>query len=138
MSLSATASATRPSPASPRATCSAISPVLTALVAAVAGAVGIEWLRSRHRTAGDQALALLFYTGLAAGVVIASSPGAFNADLFAFLFGSILTVTREDLLSSRCSAAGLAVDRRFSTARWPAVVLDEEGAKVGRRAGRAR
>ena len=37
-----------------------VSPVLTALLAAVAGAVGIEWLRSRRRTAGDQALALLF------------------------------------------------------------------------------
>ena len=28
-----------------------VSPVLTALLAAVAGAVGIEWLRSRRRTA---------------------------------------------------------------------------------------
>ena len=64
----------------------------------MAGAVGIEWLRSRHRTAGDQALALLFYTGLAAGVVLASAAGALNVDLFAFLFGSILTVTREDVV----------------------------------------
>ena len=74
-----------------------ISPVATALVATVGGAVGIEWLRSRHRAAGDQALALLFYTGLAAGVVIASAAGSFDAGLFAFLFGAILTVTPEDL-----------------------------------------
>jgi zinc transport system permease protein len=75
-----------------------ISPVLTALVAAVAGAVGVEWLRSRRQAVGDQALALLFYTGLGAGVVLASSAGALNVNLFSFLFGSILTVTREDLL----------------------------------------
>ena len=43
-----------------------ISPVATALVAAVGGAVAIEWLRARHRAAGDQALALVFYTGIAA------------------------------------------------------------------------
>ncbi len=45
-----------------------ISPVGTALVASVLGAVSIEWLRSRRQAAGDQALALLFYSGIAAGV----------------------------------------------------------------------
>ena len=49
-----------------------ISPILTALVAAVAGGVAIEWLRSRRLAAGDQALALVFYTGIAAGVVLVS------------------------------------------------------------------
>src|SRR5918994_4892505 len=75
-----------------------ISPVGTALVTAVIGAVAIEWLRSRHRTAGDQALALLFYTGIAAGVVMISAAGALDANLFSFLFGSILTVGPGDLL----------------------------------------
>src|SRR5215203_219681 len=53
-----------------------ISPVLTALVAAVIGATAIEWLRTQRRTAGDQALALVFYTGLAAGIVVISAAGA--------------------------------------------------------------
>ena len=74
-----------------------ISPVLTALVAAVIGALTIEWLRSRGGAAGDQALALVFYTGIAAGVVLVSRAGALNVNLFQFLFGSILTVTRNDL-----------------------------------------
>ena len=42
-----------------------VSPVATGVAAAIAGAVGVEWLRARRRTAGDQALALLFYTGIA-------------------------------------------------------------------------
>jgi hypothetical protein len=66
-----------------------VSPVGAALVAATLAAVGVEWLRSRHRTAGDQALALIFYTGIAAGVVLVSAAGALNANLFSFLFGSI-------------------------------------------------
>ena len=74
-----------------------ISPVLTALVAAVVGALTIEWLRTRGGAAGDQALALVFYTGIAAGVVLVSKAGALNVNLFQFLFGSILTVTRDDL-----------------------------------------
>jgi zinc transport system permease protein len=107
-----------------------VSPTLAALVAAVGGAVGIEWLRSRHRAAGDQALALLFYTGLAAGVVLASSAGALNVNLFAFLFGSILTVTREDLvLVSVLGAGGLATVALLYRA-LAGVVVDEEGARV--------
>src|SRR6266850_2948409 len=72
--------------------------VLTALVVSVAGGLSIEWIRARRRTAGDQALALIFYTGIAGGVVLVSAAGALNVNLFQYLFGSILTVTRGDLV----------------------------------------
>ena len=107
-----------------------ISPVATALVASVLGAVAVEWLRARHRTAGDQALALLFYTGIAAGVVLISAAGALNANLFAFLFGSILTVTKGDLLLvAGLGAAGLGL---IAVLYRPllAAALDEEAAQV--------
>jgi zinc transport system permease protein len=107
-----------------------LSPVLTALVAAVAGAIAIEWLRSQRRTAGDQALALVFYTGIALGVVLVSAAGALNVNLFAFLFGSILTVTRDDLvLVAVLGTAGLATVALLYRA-LAAVALDEEGARV--------
>ena len=48
------------------------APVLTARVVAVLGAVAIELIRARGRTSGDVALAVLFYGGIAAGVVIIS------------------------------------------------------------------
>jgi zinc transport system permease protein len=107
-----------------------IAPVATALVASVAGAIAVEWLRANRRTAADQALALLFYTGIAAGVVIVSAAGALNANLFSFLFGSILTVTRGDLLLvSVLGGAGLLLIACLYRA-LVAVALDEEGARV--------
>ena len=107
-----------------------ISPVLTALVAAVAAAVAIEWLRAQRRTAGDQALALVFYTGIAAGVVIVSAAGSLDVDLFAFLFGSILTVTGGDVILVAV-LGGLALVSIAALYRsLAAVVLDEEGARV--------
>ncbi|MDQ3889837.1 MAG: metal ABC transporter permease, partial [Actinomycetota bacterium] len=107
-----------------------VSPVLTALAASVAGAVAVEWLRGTRRTAGDQALALLFYTGIAAGVVLVSAAGALNANLFAFLFGSILTVTAADLaLVASLGAAGLALIALLYRGLL-AAALDEEGARV--------
>ena len=107
-----------------------ISPVLTALATSVAAAVGIEWLRSRRRTAGDQALALIFYTGIATGVVLISAAGALNANLFTFLFGSILTVTTSDLaLVGSLGIAALAFIALLYGG-LVAVSIDEEGARV--------
>ena len=63
-------------------------------------------------TAGDQALAIVFYTGIAGGVVLISAAGALNANLFAYLFGSILTVTRSDLVV--IAALGLGALRHAS------------------------
>jgi zinc transport system permease protein len=74
-----------------------ISPVLGALVVTVAGAVGMERLRARGALAGDAALAVFLSGGFALAVVLISLARGFNADLFAVLFGSILTVSPMDV-----------------------------------------
>jgi zinc transport system permease protein len=62
--------------------------------------------------------------------VLISAAGALNANLFSFLFGSILTVTRGDvLLVAVLGGAGLAVIALLYRA-LVAVALDEEGARV--------
>jgi zinc transport system permease protein len=107
-----------------------VSPVLTALVAAVIGGVVVEVLRMYGGTAGDQALALVFYTGIALGVVLVSVAGALDAGLFQYLFGSILTVTRADLaLTALLGAVGLGTIALLYRP-LAAVVVDEEGARV--------
>jgi zinc transport system permease protein len=74
------------------------SPVLTAVVASVVGAIVIEWLRNRARTGGDVALALLFYGGIAGGVLLTNlAPGGSSANLLGYLFGSVSSVTLTDL-----------------------------------------
>ena len=107
-----------------------VSPVLTALVAAVLGGVAIELLRSRGGAAGDQALALVFYPGIALGVVLVAQAGALNVNLFQYLFGSILTITRSDLaLIAALGAVGIATIALLYRA-FAAVIVDEEGARV--------
>src|SRR5258705_5439812 len=104
--------------------------VLTALVVSVAGGLSIEWIRARRRTAGDQALALVFYTGIAAGVVLVSRAGALNVNLFQFLFGSILTVTRNDLWTVLVLGIGALATIAVLFRALVASVLDEEGSRV--------
>jgi zinc transport system permease protein len=107
-----------------------VSPVWTALAAAIVGAGAIEWLRARRRAAGDQALAIVFYTGIAGGVVLVSAAGALNANLFAYLFGSILTVTRSDLVTIAALGLGALLLVGVLLRSLVAVSLDEEGARV--------
>jgi len=107
-----------------------VSPVAVALVFAVVGAVAVELLRTRGGTVGDQALALVFYVGLALGVVLVSSAGALNVNLFQYLFGSILTVTWSDVWL--VLALGLAAIATIGVLYRGLVgsVVDEEGSRV--------
>ena len=105
------------------------SPTWTALGAAVIAALAIEWLRARNRATGDLALALFFYGGIAAGVVLASR-SATNTNLQPYLFGSILTVDDGDV----GLVVGLALLIVFAVTLTRralfSIVLDEETARV--------
>ena len=68
-----------------------------AVVAAIVGSVVIELVRERGRTSGDLALALMFYGGIAGGVLLIKVAGGTNANLISYLFGSISTVSTTDL-----------------------------------------
>jgi zinc transport system permease protein len=107
-----------------------VSPVLAALVASVLGAIAIEWLRTKGGAAGDQALALVFYTGIALGVVLISLAGALNVNLFQYLFGSILTVTRNDVVVVAILGVVALGTMALTYRALAGVTLDEEGARV--------
>jgi zinc transport system permease protein len=78
----------------------ATAPVGAALVAAVAGAVLIELVRAKGRTSGDVALAVLFYGGIAGGVVLLSlAPRGQATNLESYLFGAITTTSGSDLVA---------------------------------------
>ncbi len=75
-----------------------IAPTWTAILVAVAGALLIELIRARGRTSGDVALALLFYGGIAGGVLLVGLAGSGAATLQSYLFGSITTVADSDVV----------------------------------------
>jgi zinc transport system permease protein len=105
-------------------------PIWTALIVAVVGALAIEWLRSRGRTTSDLALALWFYGGIAAGVVLASRAGNGGLAIVPYLFGSILTVDAGDVrVIVVLGIAILTTLAVFGRALF-AIVVDEESARV--------
>lgn len=68
-----------------------------ALVAAIVASVLIELVRRSGRTSADVVLAVLFYGGIAAGVVLIGLAGGTSTQLNSYLFGSLATVSWTDL-----------------------------------------
>ena len=68
-----------------------------AVIISLLGAIAIELVRQRGRTSGDTALAMLFYGGIAGGVLLIGLAGGTSAQLNSYLFGSISTVRWSDI-----------------------------------------
>ncbi|UMG92890.1 metal ABC transporter permease [Nocardioides sp. TF02-7] len=106
------------------------SPTWTAVVVAVVGAVLIEVIRERGQSSGDVALALLFYGGLAGGILISGLGGQSTATLSRFLFGSITSISEEDVLITLLLAAVVVLLCVGLSPQLFAVAQDPEFARV--------
>jgi zinc transport system permease protein len=106
------------------------SPLWAAAVVAVLGAVLIEVIRERGHTNGDVALALLFYGGLAGGVLVTGLAGQNAAGLQAYLFGSITTMSSGDVWVTLVLAAVVVLVCVGLSPQLFAVAQDDEFAKV--------
>ncbi|GAB3985887.1 metal ABC transporter permease [Plantactinospora veratri] len=107
------------------------SPVLTAVIVAAIAAIGIELIRERGRTSGDVALAMLFYGGIAGGVMLVGLSGSrSNANLMAYLFGSLTTTSPQDLVVIVVLAAVVLTAMVALRPALFAICHDEEYARV--------
>lgn len=106
------------------------SPTWTAVVVAILGAILIEVIRERGHANGDVALALLFYGGLAGGVLITGLGGESAARLNQYLFGSITTISIADVIAVMALAAAVMVVSVGLAPQLFAVTQDQEFAKV--------
>ncbi|WP_189047926.1 metal ABC transporter permease [Micromonospora sonchi] len=106
------------------------SPVIMAVLAATIGAIAIELIRERGRTSGDLALALLFYGGIAGGVVLVGLSDSTSANLNAYLFGALTTTSRDDLVTIAVLGAAVLIAMLALRPALFAVCHDEEYARV--------
>ncbi|MFF3493663.1 metal ABC transporter permease [Streptomyces sp. NPDC002795] len=107
------------------------SPVWMATLVSVLGAVIMELIRWYGKTRGDIALAMLFYGGMAGGVMFINlAPGGSNANLNSYLFGSLSTVSQDDVLAICLLAAFVVLVTVGLRKQLFAVSQDEEFARV--------
>jgi zinc transport system permease protein len=107
-----------------------IWPVWTALAFAVVGAVGVELLRLRRKAAGDLALALFFYVGIAMGAVFASRAGDVELETLSYLFGDPYAVTWVGVATIAVLGGAVVAAMGLAGRALFAVVTDEDWSRV--------
>ncbi|RJO61974.1 metal ABC transporter permease [candidate division WS5 bacterium] len=107
-----------------------INPILTALGVTVVSSLGIERLRTTKRIYGESALALFLSGSLALAIVLLSLGKGFNSGLFNYLFGSIVTVTQNDVYTITILAIIVIALLVAFYKELVYITFDEESAKV--------
>lgn len=77
-----------------------VYPIYIAIPFVIVCSLGILQLIDRAKIYGDAAIGIVSSIGIAAGILLASLAGGFNIDLFSFLFGSILAISRAEVIIS--------------------------------------
>lgn len=108
-----------------------INPLITAIAAAVTSSLVIERLRISKKVYGESALAIFLSGSLAVAVVIISVVHGFNADLFNYLFGSIVTVKQSDVYMIGVVGTVVILAILAFYKELIAISFDEETAQVG-------
>lgn len=75
-----------------------INPLVGALIVSVLASIGIEYLRSVGKIVGESILALFLSGSLAIAIILISVNKSRNLNLMGYLFGSITTITSQELL----------------------------------------
>ena len=103
--------------------------VVSIPLVALASLVILE-LNEKARVYGDAAIGLVSSFGIALGVIIASTAGGFNVDLFSYLFGNILSVSGFEVwMTAVISLLVVLVTALFYHDLF-AITFDEDYAKV--------
>ncbi len=106
------------------------SPLLVSLPVVMAAAFLLLRLSSSGRLRGDAAIAMLSSASMAVGVIVISLTKGMNTDLYSFMFGSILSMTRGDLTMAVALSLAVALIFVFSYNKLFAVTFDENFARA--------
>ncbi|MGR8010636.1 metal ABC transporter permease [Streptomyces hypolithicus] len=107
------------------------NPVWMATLVSIVGAIAMELIRSYGRLRGDMALAMLFYGGMAGGVLLVNlAPNGSTGNLTSYLFGSLATVSDTDVVTICVLAAFVMLVTIGLRRHLFAVSQDEEFARV--------
>lgn len=107
-----------------------IYPVVSAMIVTVLTAIGIEEMRIRRPAYSDMILAVFAYTGTACAVLFSSMAKTSSVNLLGYLFGSIVTVNVQDVITIAVLAAGVLLTLALLFKQLLFVTFDEDVARI--------
>ena len=112
------------------------APLTVAIPVVIVAAILLLRISGNAKIKGDAAIALISTTSLAVGVMVISLTTGMNTDVYNYMFGSILAMSKDDVVISVCLSAVVIVMFIFCYHKIFAVTFDENfskatGVKVG-------
>jgi zinc transport system permease protein len=105
-------------------------PLATALVFAVAVALGIAEVTRRGRLSEDAVIGVFFSGSMALGVVLVSLERSYQQDLFGYLFGNVLAISPGELWLLAGLGTGILAIVAFASNELLFLAFDEEVARA--------
>jgi zinc transport system permease protein len=105
-------------------------PVATGLVASVVASLGMDWLRRSNRKYGELSVSIVLSASLALAVILLSKVKSGSANILSYFFGSILTVSQQDLYLIGVLGALVLLTYIFLYKDLLALSFDEEFAQT--------
>ena len=112
------------------ATVAGIAPLKLAVPVVVAAAFILLRVSGNGKLKADAAIALISTSSLAIGIMAVSVNGGINTDISNYMFGSILALSRSDVVMSAVLSAAVILFFTLSYHRIFAVTFDETFAKA--------
>ena len=106
------------------------SPVISAAVATIIGALAIERVRVRLSESADMVLAIFFYSGMGLAAIFTGLNKEGGLNLGSVLFGSLMTVSSKDLLIVAALALCTVIFVMLFYRNLQFLTFDEKAAKV--------
>jgi zinc transport system permease protein len=106
------------------------SPVVVAIPVTILGGLILEYLRQGKRVSGESSLAILMSGGLAIAVVLANLARGARTDFTSYLFGSIATTSRGDIVVLIIATLIVVALVAFKYRAFLHIAFDEEGARI--------
>ncbi len=107
-----------------------VNPIASAIVFCLLVAWAIGFVSRKGSIKEDTAVGIFFASTMAVGVLIVGLMEGYRVDLMSYLFGSIIAVTRQDLLMTFAVTAAVAVLIAVFFKDLLFVVFDPEAAQV--------
>ncbi len=105
---------------------SSVYTTIAAIPFVLLSAIGILKIAEKARIYGDAAIGIVSSLGIATGIMLASLAGGFNVDLFSYLFGNILSISRTELLVAAALFVVVLLTVGFFFNELFAITFDEE------------
>ena len=107
-----------------------LSPVWVAIAVVVLSAWSIEFLRDHLKIYSDSLLSMFLSGALSLAIILISLTDSFNTSLLNYLFGSILTISNDDLITIAILGSAILIFSVLFLHKIIYTTFDEEVAQV--------